>query len=474
MLKIKQDINSVISKIRTNCRLKHLGYFLMFAFFFVFDNTAAAQIIANKLKSVTIGVDSTVLLTHVGEPTKKEPVSRWYYGKDQAVFANGKIIDVRLNERCHKIKLKKDTDIKDETVSPVSYLRIGMTSDEAVELSGAPDVSVAGSDWYYTKRHRVELIQGKVEKIDHNIKSSLETLDWIRLNFSNGSLLFMYITIAFVMFGVALGIKLSGFRDLAKNLKLLLIGWVSQFILLPAMTFLLILIIQPTPSVAMGMILVAACPGGNISNFVSSLAKGNMALSVSLTAIATIMAIFMTPFNFWLLGSLYSKASDLLIPFTIDIWEMLKTVFILVGIPIVLGIWFAQKFPDITEKIKKPITIMSIIIFIGYIFAALSANINYFLMYIHLIFLIVLVHNLLTFFTGYGFASLFRLSDINRRTITIETGIQNSGLGLVLIFNPLLFNGLGGMAFIAAWWGIWHIVSGLTLGFWWARKPLKE
>ena len=453
--------------------MKRIGFILLLTFSVFSGNYTAAQTIANKLKLVSVGSDSTVLVKDFGEPTKKDFVDRWYYGKDQAVFVNGKIVDIRLQEKSHKIRLKKEKGKKDETIPQISYLRIGMTDKEAVDLSGVPDLSVSGSDWYYTKRHRVEISQGVVEKIDLNIKSSLETLDWIRLNFSNGSLMFMYITIAFVMFGVALGIKLSGFKELAKNLKLLLIGWTGQFILLPAMTFILILIIQPTPSVAMGMILVAACPGGNISNFISSLSKGNMPLSVSLTAIATIMAIFMTPFNFWFWGSLYSKASDLLIPFTIDVWEMLKTVFILVGVPIVLGIWFAQKFPEFTEKIKKPITILSIIIFIGYIFAALSANINYFFMYIHLIFLIVLVHNSLAFLTGYSFASLLKLSDINRRTITVEMGIQNSGLGLVLIFNPLLFNGLGGMAFIAAWWGIWHIVAGLTLGAYWSRKPLK-
>ncbi|MCL2131828.1 MAG: bile acid:sodium symporter family protein, partial [Lentimicrobiaceae bacterium] len=142
--------------------------------------------------------------------------------------------------------------------------------------------------------------------------------------------------------------------------------------------------------------------------------------------------------------------------------------------PIVLGIWFTKQFPKLTQKIIKPIKWISILIFIGYILAALSQNINYFLMYIHLIFLIVLAHNALAFFTGYGFASLFKLSGSNRRTITIETGIQNSALGLVLIFNPALFNGLGGMAFIAAWWGIWHIIAGLSLGFFWSKRPPKQ
>jgi len=442
--------------------------------FVLMANIAGAQTITQKLKSVSTGVDISTLVSQMGEPTSKEGVVRWFWGKDQAVIANGKIIDIRLGEKNRKIKIRKDRDKIDETISPVSYLRIGMAMEEALELAGAPDLSQTGYDYYYTKRHRVEISEGLVTKVDTHIKASLDTLDWIRLNFSGGSLLVMNITIAFVMFGVALGIKLRGFRDLAKTPKLILIGMISQFLLLPAMTFLLVLVINPTPSVAMGMILVAACPGGNVSNFMSSLAKGNMPLSVSLTAISTILAVIMTPANFLLWGSLYAKTSELVIPFTIDIWELLKTVFILVGIPMALGIWFAKRFETITQKIKKPISILSIIIFIGYVVAALSANINFFFMYIHLIFLIVLVHNTLAFLTGYGFTSLLKLSDINRRTITIETGIQNSGLGLVLIFNPLLFNGLGGMAFIAAWWGIWHIVAGLAIGFYWSRRPLKQ
>ena len=471
MISLMNTLNT--SHLRTK-KTKQWGFCLLLSFFMLLGNAAGAQTIANKLKSVSIDADSTSLILTVGEPTAKKNVVRWFYGKDQAVLDNGKITDIRLNEKSGKIKLKKDKNNVDVSVPPIAYLRIGMPQEEALELAGAPDSSVSGQDWYYTKRHRVEMSENKVTKVDTNIKASLETLDWIRLNFKGGSLLFMNITIAFIMFGVALGIKLSGFKDLLKKPKLLLIGMTSQFILLPAMTFLLVLIIKPTPSVAMGMILVAACPGGNVSNFMSSMAKGNMPLSISLTAISTILAIVMTPANFLLWGSLYARASELVIPFTIDPWEMLKTVFILVAIPMVLGIWFAHKFPKLTQKITKPISILSIIIFLGYIAAALSANMNYFLMYIHLIFLIVFVHNSLAFLTGYSFTTLLKLSDQNRRTITIETGIQNSGLGLILIFNPLIFNGLGGMAFIAALWGIWHIVAGLSLGFYWSRKPLKQ
>ena len=451
-----------------------LSIFLLFIIVGFAEDTHA-QNIANNLRDIPIGTDSLTLVKQIGEPPSKETVIRWFYGGDQVVISNGKIVDIRLIARSRKlaIKSKKDADTKDETVTPISYLRIGMSVDEALTQAGAPDLNIQGNDWYYTKRHRVELNQGKVEKIDLHIKASLETLDWIRLNFSNGSLLLMNITIAFVMFGVALGIKLSSFRELAKNPKPILVGVISQFVLLPALTFVLVLIIKPTASVAMGMILVAACPGGNVSNFISSMAKGNVALSVSLTAISTLTAIFMTPANFAFWGKLYSETSGLVIPFNIDPWEMLKTVLLLLGIPIALGLWFAKKLPKVTEKIQNPIKYISIIIFVGYIAAALASNIGYFLKFIHLILLIVLIHNAMAFFAGYGFSSLFKLPIADRRTISIETGIQNSGLGLVLIFNPNLFNGLGGMAFIAAWWGIWHIVAGMLLASRWARKPIK-
>jgi len=306
------------------------------------------------------------------------------------------------------------------------------------------------------------------------MNESLQVLDEIRLNFNEEGLLVLNITLAFIMFGVALGLKVDNFRRVVLKPKSAVVGIFSQFVLMPAMTFLLVLIINPGTSVAMGMILVAACPGGNISNFITALAKGNVELSVSLTGIADLSAIIMTPFNFAFWAGLYSVTSDMVIPIQIDLYEMFKTMMILLALPITIGMIFAYYFPKITKAIIKPIKIMSIIIFMGYIVGALSLNFDYFIEYIHLIALIVLVHNALALTTGFTMAKLFRLSESNTRTITIETGIQNSGLGLVLIFNPNLFDGLGGMAFIAAWWGLWHIISGLAIGFFWGTRPVKS
>jgi bile acid:Na+ symporter, BASS family len=302
-------------------------------------------------------------------------------------------------------------------------------------------------------------------------------LDGIRLNFNPQGLLLINITLAFIMFGVALEIKVEHFRQVIARPKSVLVGFGSQFILLPAVTFLIVKALGNyiSPAVAMGMILVASCPGGNISNFMSSLAKANTALSVSLTAIATLGAIILTPLNFAIWGGLYTSSSDLLQPITIDPMEMFKTVFILLGIPLILGMYFAHRFPRLTAKIVKPLKNLSMLIFIGIVVMAFTNNYEYFIKYIGLIFILVLAHNAVALTTGYLAGTIFRLPRPDRRTTTIETGIQNSGLGLVLLFNPRIFEEpVGGMAFIAAWWGIWHILSGLGLASILARIPYKS
>ena len=304
--------------------------------------------------------------------------------------------------------------------------------------------------------------------------SNLEILDSIRLNFSPTGLFIMNLTMAFIMFGIALDLNYKQFREIFSNPKSLITGLISQFILLPAVTFLLVRIINPSPAVALGMVLVAACPGGLVSNFISALARANVALSVSMTAIVTIVAIILTPANFILWGTLYIKSSPLLRPLEIDPLQMFITVFILMGIPITLGILFTRYFPAAAKKIFRPIRIFSFLAFIAFIVMAFANNFDHYLNYIPPIFVIVLIHNALALFTGWSFAKIM-IKDI--RAISLETGIQNSALGLILIFNPKIFPpalDLGGMAFIAAWWGIWHIISGLILAGFWSHRPIPE
>ncbi len=294
----------------------------------------------------------------------------------------------------------------------------------------------------------------------------LETLDQIKLNFNQDSLLVLNICIGFIMFGVALELKIGDFKRIATHPKPVIIGILSQFVLLPALTFLYIWTINPVTSVALGLILVAACPGGNISNFISLMSKGNAALSVTLTAFSTVLSMFMTPINFSFWGNLYTSSAQL-DNVSVDFFSMLKTIMLLLGIPLLLGMWVAYQYPDFTQKIKKGVRIISLLMFAGFVVGALSANFNYFLQYIHLIIFLVFGHNALAFLGGYVVSKVANLSLPDTKSITIETGIQNSGLALVIVFD--FFDGQGGMAYIAAWWGVWHILSGLALAWFLAK-----
>ena len=309
---------------------------------------------------------------------------------------------------------------------------------------------------------------------------SLRQLDGLSIQFEQSFIL--NIVLAFIMFGVALGVSGRQFVQLLRHPKPVFVGVFLQFFVLPFVTFLLVVFFQHliTPTVAMGMILVAACPGGNISNFMTSLSKGNTELSVTLSVFSSGFAIFMTPFNFAFWGRMYVNfinrhAEDVLQPLQIEYFQMFEIIVLILGIPMILGMLCTKFFPYIADKLKKPLQILSIVFFIALVIIMFSGNWQLFVTHIHYIFVIVLIHNFVALFSGFSLSKwLFKQPKRNVRTLTIETGIQNSGLGLVLLFNPQIFpqDGIGGMLFIAAWWGIWHIVSGLGLSWFWSkRKP---
>lgn len=295
-----------------------------------------------------------------------------------------------------------------------------------------------------------------------------QSIDSIQLPEVKNALLPLNISLFIIMFGVALGIRLSDFKRIISVPKPAILGIVSQFILLPLFTFLLVYFIQPKASIGLGMILIAACPGGNISNFMTSLAKGNAALSVTLTAFATLTAVVLTPFNFQLYGNLF--APELMHNIDVDPMEMFKTVALILAIPLVLGMLFNNYYPKITAKIIKPIQYFSILIFLAIVIFAFAKNWEIFIKYISALFLFVLMQNMVALASGFSLARLFKLNLPDTKTLTIETGIQNSGLGLILYFNFFSEYSLGGMGMIVAWWGIWHIVAGLSVATLWARK----
>lgn len=295
----------------------------------------------------------------------------------------------------------------------------------------------------------------------------MDGIDEVMLNFSPASLMLLNVILAVVMFAIALDLKPAQFRALAQAPKPLIAGFVAQFLALPAATFLLVLATQPRPSVALGLMLVAACPGGNISNFLTHQARGNTALSVSMTALATVCAIVLTPLNIGLWGSLYAPTREILAETAIDPVQVAFTVGVLLILPLSLGMALNARAPSLAARLRAPMQVLSMVIFVGFIVAALAANWQYFLDLAGLVAGLVIAHNALALALGFAIATLARVSVADRRAITIETGIQNSGLGLILIFA--FFGGLGGMAVVAAFWGMWHAISGLALAQVWRR-----
>ncbi len=318
------------------------------------------------------------------------------------------------------------------------------------------------------------------------MKEILASLDALVIDLGAREMFLVNIILAIVMFGVALGIKMQTFKDVFRNPKSVITGILLQWIALPAVTCLLAIILNPfiTPMVAIGMILVASCPGGNISNFMSSLSKGNVELSVSMTAITTVFAPVVTPLNFWFWGTLYSRFATLhndIPTLEIPFIDMLYQILLILGVPIILGMVFSHYLPKAAEKIMKPLQILSILLFLGMVAVSLKQVLTaldpslYWSILVILTF--VILHNATALSTGYLGATLMRVPTIDRRSLTIEVGIQNSGLGLTLLFNPAIFppevwSHNGGMVLITALWGVWHIASGLIVASTFRRTKL--
>jgi BASS family bile acid:Na+ symporter len=294
-------------------------------------------------------------------------------------------------------------------------------------------------------------------------------VDQIMLNFNKGGLIALNAVIGLMMYGMALDMRLEDFKRVVLSPKGPAIGLGAQFLLLPLFTFFLTLLLPVSPSMALGMMLVAACPGGNLSNVLTYLANGNTALSVSMTAVSTAAAVFMTPLNLSLWGSLNPSTNAILRRVSLDPLDVFQTIVLILGIPLALGIITSRFYPHLADRIRRPFKTVSVVIFCLFVAAALGANWQNFLRAIGLVAFVVCIHNALALSLGYGAARIFSLPERDRRAVSIEVGIQNSALGLVLIFQ--FFGGLGGMAIIAGWWGVWHIISGLTVALFWSRRP---
>lgn len=280
----------------------------------------------------------------------------------------------------------------------------------------------------------------------------------VAIHFSSGSLTILNICLAVIMFGVALDIKVVHFTQLVNQKKAVITGLLAQFVLLPFITYILISVLPVSKGMAMGMMLVAVCPGGNVSNFYTQVARGHVALSVTLTAISSLAAFIITPLNFIFWASLSPAISGELRTLEVDFMSLMINMVAILLLPLVAGMWVSARFEEFSKKIAPTIRLLSMLMLAGFIFAAVANNFDGFKTYLGEVFWVVLLHNSLAFLLAYLFSIALRNDEGVNRTVAIETGIQNSGLGLILIFN--FFDGNTAMAVVAAWWGVWHLVGG--------------
>ena len=296
-------------------------------------------------------------------------------------------------------------------------------------------------------------------------------VDTMQINFNDSNMIILKIILALVMLGVSLDIRKEDLQEIPKHPKSVIAGVIGQFFLLPAFTFLLVYFFKPIPSIGLGMMLVAACPGGNLSNLFTMFARGNTALSVSLTFLATVGALVMTPFNITFWGSMYEPTAQLVKQVALDPKEVMLTVIFVLGVPLLIGLIIRAQLPKVALKLQGWLKYLSAIFLFVLIIGAFAANFDNFIKYFEYVVAIVVVHNIVALSSGFIMGTVLKVPYRDRRSITIEVGIQNSGLGLALAFE--FFNGLGGVTLICAFWGLWHIVSGSIVATLFSRRDKK-
>lgn len=300
----------------------------------------------------------------------------------------------------------------------------------------------------------------------------MHPVDTLHLHFNPSQMAVLNMAMAFLMFSVALDVRFSDFKKVVDFPQSVGVGLLAQFLVFPLLTLGIIWLFDPPVSVSMGMVLVSMCPSGNMTNFLVHFAKANVPLSVTLNAIIILSATFVTPAGFLFWSKFIPESEALRQSFEIKFIDMALIIIELIVIPLLLGIWLNERRPVFVARIRLWTQRISLLIFFSILVLALLANHENLVNYLGFIFLIVLVHNAAALSNGFVLGTLFRLPKLDRRTLAFEGGVHNTALGLLLIFK--FFGGLGGMMLVAAWWGIWDLVSGMGLAYYWRMKKLPD
>ena len=283
--------------------------------------------------------------------------------------------------------------------------------------------------------------------------------------------LVLSLLLATMVFSVALELRVVDFRRVAQAPRAVVAGLVPQFVLLPGATWLATLVLDLPPNIETAMILVACCPGGSLSNVVTHHGRGNTALSVSISAVAAVMALVLTPFNFTWMVATNPATAGWLKQLDIDASAIWWSLLALLAVPMALGLLFSHQLPALTARMRKPLSSFSLFALLAFIVLGLVAQRQLLTAQILPQLLIVVLHNGAGLLLGYLAAQAFRVAERDRRAIMIEGGMQNAGLALGII--AVQFNADLGMVIIASLWGIWHLVSGMALATLWRSKDAR-
>ena len=266
-----------------------------------------------------------------------------------------------------------------------------------------------------------------------------------------------------VMFGMGLTLKPKDFQIVFSHPKDVVIGTVAQFTIMPLVAFLLTKVFQLSPELAVGVILVGTCPGGTSSNVMTYLSKGDVALSVGMTAVSTIIAPIMTP----LLTYLYAGQTV-----DVNILSMFLSIIQVVILPIVLGFIINHFFSKFAERIVDILPLISTLAIVAIVGAVVSANAAKLLGCGLLILCVVILHNVFGYILGYAAGKLLKMDNAKCRTVSIEVGMQNSGLATSLAtvhFAQYPLATIPGAVF-----SVWHNVSGAILANIFLHSAEKE
>ena len=280
------------------------------------------------------------------------------------------------------------------------------------------------------------------------------------------------LVLATMVFSVALELRLHDFRRVAMMPRAVVAGLIPQFLLLPVGTWLATLVLDLPPNVEAGMILVACCPGGSLSNYMTHFGRGNTALSVTVSCVAALMALVLTPFNFSWMVATNPATAGWLRELDIDPSGIWFSLLVLLAVPMAAGMTLAHHQPRLAARLRKPLGRFSLFALFAFIVVGLISQRQLLTLGLLPMMLIVVLHNASGLLFGYLTSQAMRIGVADRRAVMLEGGMQNSGLALGII--AVQFNSDLGMVIIASLWGMWHIVSGLACALWWRRAPVIE